>query len=463
MVSKVVGFLMISVLVMSVFIGVSLFSDNDSNVAGDAIGRFANAKQSSRYVATINVNPDTDGDGLLDSLETELGTDINLVDTDFDGFSDYNEVEVEGTNPLDNNDHIKLLVTIESNNDVVAYLEDGSEYWSTTMSNLNSILPESLVVADGVVAFGSSSANVATNRCVYGLSIHDGSQIWKNCDRNQHGSMDYLSSTGYLYEASGYYIFAYNLQTGVEVDDVYLYSPVVGNNYHQTFFADDENDLIYVLTESGSMKHYDSSLGSGSYFNAISLDLSVGDFVLGDIVTMLIPENNHWNDESRSSLASVSVSDACSISTNQEMYAKAALEVDGVLHLGFDGTAYCEAFIQAYDISTGTSELIFEVNLAEISDLPFAGIGDLFETDGEYLYSEWPLFAMDLTDGSIAWTYCDGDDYADLSYDGNLEYADEYLYHLLYDGQKYEVIKVEAASGDYVNEFGSYVEAFRIY
>ncbi|MCF7860138.1 thrombospondin type 3 repeat-containing protein [Patescibacteria group bacterium] len=29
-----------------------------------------------------------------------LGTDINLIDSDFDGLSDYEEVRVYGTNPL---------------------------------------------------------------------------------------------------------------------------------------------------------------------------------------------------------------------------------------------------------------------------------------------------------------------------------------------------------------------------
>jgi hypothetical protein len=43
---------------------------------------------------------DTDGDGLTDAEETELGTDRNLTDTDGDGLFDREEVRVYKTNPI---------------------------------------------------------------------------------------------------------------------------------------------------------------------------------------------------------------------------------------------------------------------------------------------------------------------------------------------------------------------------
>lgn len=45
-------------------------------------------------------NPDTDSDGLNDGDEVILGTDPLLSDTDGDGLSDGDEVNVHGTNPL---------------------------------------------------------------------------------------------------------------------------------------------------------------------------------------------------------------------------------------------------------------------------------------------------------------------------------------------------------------------------
>ena len=44
-------------------------------------------------------NPDSDGDGIQDLEEVELGTDPANEDTDGDGFSDQEEIDV-GTDPL---------------------------------------------------------------------------------------------------------------------------------------------------------------------------------------------------------------------------------------------------------------------------------------------------------------------------------------------------------------------------
>lgn len=46
-----------------------------------------------------NDKTDTDGDGLTDGLENTFGTDINKVDTDEDGLSDYYELNVFGYDP----------------------------------------------------------------------------------------------------------------------------------------------------------------------------------------------------------------------------------------------------------------------------------------------------------------------------------------------------------------------------
>ena len=47
------------------------------------------------------VDLDSDGDGLTDSIEKLIGTDLNNQDTDNDGLSDYDEIKI-GTDPLNN-------------------------------------------------------------------------------------------------------------------------------------------------------------------------------------------------------------------------------------------------------------------------------------------------------------------------------------------------------------------------
>jgi hypothetical protein len=49
----------------------------------------------------VDPNLDTDADGLIDTDEAVYGTDPTIADTDFDGYSDGDEVIVYGTDPLD--------------------------------------------------------------------------------------------------------------------------------------------------------------------------------------------------------------------------------------------------------------------------------------------------------------------------------------------------------------------------
>lgn len=48
----------------------------------------------------VPVTVDSDGDGLTDEEEAQLGINPNEVDTDSDGLTDYEEVKVYATNPL---------------------------------------------------------------------------------------------------------------------------------------------------------------------------------------------------------------------------------------------------------------------------------------------------------------------------------------------------------------------------
>ena len=54
--------------------------------------------------ALVIIDLDTDGDGLMDSMEAEYGTDPLNIDSDLDSYTDFQEIE-QGTNPLDPADH----------------------------------------------------------------------------------------------------------------------------------------------------------------------------------------------------------------------------------------------------------------------------------------------------------------------------------------------------------------------
>jgi len=54
--------------------------------------------------APVTIDLDTDGDGLMDSMEVVYGTDPLNVDSDLDNYTDFQEIE-QGTDPLDPADH----------------------------------------------------------------------------------------------------------------------------------------------------------------------------------------------------------------------------------------------------------------------------------------------------------------------------------------------------------------------
>ena len=92
---------------------------------------------------TDDMNEDSDGDGLTDSEEKNLGTDPFNADSDNDGFNDGVEIKA-GTNPLDANDYpgvfrgfdFSLLQLMDENDDqdgtdslLQFDVEEGKEYY----------------------------------------------------------------------------------------------------------------------------------------------------------------------------------------------------------------------------------------------------------------------------------------------------------------------------------------------
>ncbi|MFA6017689.1 MAG: hypothetical protein WCT28_02020 [Patescibacteria group bacterium] len=72
-------------------------------VSGEGIAAEESSGSETSSSPTVTTNPatllDSDGDGLTNARELELGTSVTKVDTDGDGLGDKEEVEVYGTNP----------------------------------------------------------------------------------------------------------------------------------------------------------------------------------------------------------------------------------------------------------------------------------------------------------------------------------------------------------------------------
>ena len=61
--------------------------------------------------------PDSDGDGIADLLESILGTDPNKIDTDDDGLTDYQELNITGTDPTDYDSVEKRIADADADSD----------------------------------------------------------------------------------------------------------------------------------------------------------------------------------------------------------------------------------------------------------------------------------------------------------------------------------------------------------
>jgi len=79
--------------------------------------------------AEVTMDFDSDGDGLMDSVEAEYGTDPLNIDSDLDNYSDFQEIE-QGTDPLDASDHPYLggwTIDIDCRDSVVSTGNDVGE------------------------------------------------------------------------------------------------------------------------------------------------------------------------------------------------------------------------------------------------------------------------------------------------------------------------------------------------
>ena len=78
----------------------SYFSGREPEFIADTVHPSVEGHRMLADIFTNAIPPDSDGDGLADSVETQLGTDPALPDTDGDGLEDGQEVLVYGSDAL---------------------------------------------------------------------------------------------------------------------------------------------------------------------------------------------------------------------------------------------------------------------------------------------------------------------------------------------------------------------------
>lgn len=133
----------------SCLIDYNVLSGNYRNLIGTLSVGISNANLSKILLADFNLNTsdDADGDGLSDMIEEALGTNVNLMDSDSDGYSDKAEV-LAGFNPLGagnlpiNNDFAvnnrgRVFSQVESGNQVWFIGKDGKRYFLGKNIDLN--------------------------------------------------------------------------------------------------------------------------------------------------------------------------------------------------------------------------------------------------------------------------------------------------------------------------------------
>jgi len=93
----------------------------------------------------ITVNADTDGDGILDSVEIAMGLDANNADTDGDGFYDGHEILITGTAAFLSNEMPPTTVISTANSNNVISVDT-----TWTLANAPYWLQSDVTIASGV-------------------------------------------------------------------------------------------------------------------------------------------------------------------------------------------------------------------------------------------------------------------------------------------------------------------------
>jgi hypothetical protein len=107
---------------------------------------------------------DSDSDGLFNGEETTLGTDINIADTDGDGWSDYDEVRVYGTNPLDRDTDGDGIIDSQDPQPRVPTQTPAPDYTAAIQNAASMVIAGLIILAGAIIVFGIMNAKRASTR-----------------------------------------------------------------------------------------------------------------------------------------------------------------------------------------------------------------------------------------------------------------------------------------------------------
>jgi hypothetical protein len=202
---------------------------NAQEVCDDGIDQDCNGSD----LTCVEVNTDSDGDGLTNSEEQYYNTDPNNADTDGDGFSDGEEV-ASGFDPTNQDSKPTLNSVWNSASDFSAVFELGTGNRGVVETNFD--VTPLVNQMDGVIGYADSSAGVTAYRDMAML-----------VRMNENGRFDVRNGSGYdadadvIYTANSTYRVRMVTDLGAGTYDVWVTPPggtetQIANDY--TFRAD---------------------------------------------------------------------------------------------------------------------------------------------------------------------------------------------------------------------------------
>lgn len=259
---------------------------------------------------------DSDGDGLNDIFELEIGTDVNNPDSDEDGLTDYQEVYLTGTDPLkydsviegvrdadvdSDEDGITNIYEIENNTDPLSQDTDNdglTDYEEIFVYNTNPVIPDT----DGDELEDGSEVKInldPTNPETFGFpdieysiqqQITSDSEVFSeiNIEENPYELSIDLKTNGYA--ESNLYVS----ESG--------YSTVIDNEAMVGFSTDIEMDNIYnpeniVLKYKIKDGYIDNTLGIYSDYEEFQGIKRLNVFKFHEDTNMLLPVETKFDIE----------------------------------------------------------------------------------------------------------------------------------------------------------------------